>query len=317
MPIAGTVTAIIPTRGRPSYLRDAIASVLNQTAISVQVLVIIDGPRDIESERVVESFHDPRVNFHALIENHGPAYCRNTGAFLAKTEWIAYLDDDDTWFPDKLHKQMLIAAQHPDKDVVISCRSQIETPSGKYIWPRRLPRRDERVGDYLFCRRSLFKGDSFVQASTILCRRDLIIAYPQRNVAHEDWDWLIRVTEKGKAQFFIAPDTLACHLTEFKRQSLSNMHQFKSSLLWCLSMRSLISREAFAGLLLQTLNGALTERGDWRNGLRIFSMAWRHGNPRFLDTLLFGLQWLFPVSLRRYIRSLFLSSPQRKGVPQV
>jgi glycosyltransferase involved in cell wall biosynthesis len=304
-PCQPEVTAIIPTRGRPQLLKQAIQSILDQQGPAVQIQVIIDGPRDMASEKIVEDFKHPLVKFHAFETNKGPAACRTAGALMAETEWVAFLDDDDLWYPQKIQIQLAAVPKGAERRTIVSCRSHIETPTGIYVWPRRLPAPGQKVGDYLFCRRSLFKGDSFVQASSILCHRDVMVQFPQRTVAHEDWDWLIRACDHGGCRLIVVPEILARHKTEFKRNSLSNLHQFNESFQWSLDMSGILSKQAFSGFLLHVLNGMLTERGDWRSGCHVFVTALRHGKPRIMDLFMFGIQWLFPTSLRRRIRSRF------------
>lgn len=305
------VTAVIPTRGRPDLLIRAIGSVLDQEGVRPDVLVVIDGPRDAATEAVLEAIDDDRVLSLVFEDNRGPAVCRTAGARAVRTEFVAFLDDDDAWLPGKLAAQFAALSATGGDRAIVSCRSRVETPTGTYIWPRRLPREGERAGDWLFCRHSLFKGESFVQASSILCRRDLFEEFPQRRVAHEDWDWLLRACEQGGCRLVVHPEPLVRHLAEFRRESLSNRHDFRSSFRWALSIRRIVSREAFAGLLLQTLNGALTESRDWRGALRLLRLARRHGDPRAFDLLLFLLQWMLPMRARRRLRSMVFDAPDR------
>ena len=315
-PVAMAVTAIIPTRGRPTLLRQAIESVIAQVAVDVRVLVVIDGPPDPESEAVVADFPADRVEALPMSENVGPAACRTAGALQAATPYVAFLDDDDRWLPAKLQAQLEALPCGAETTSIISCRSFVETPTGRYIWPRRLPLPGQRTGDWLFCRRSLFKGDSFIQASSILCHRSLMERVPQQDAVHEDWDWLVRATEAEGAQLIVVPEPLVVHLAEFPRESLSNRHDLRRSLHWALSIRQIISPEAFAGLLLQTFNGTVTRHRAWRNGMLLLQIAWRHGRPRPLDLGLFALQWAFPVAARRRLRSLVFGARRHRRQPQ-
>lgn len=309
-----SVTTVIPTRGRPELLKRAIDSALAQLDVDNQVIVVIDGPPDAASEAVVHQYEDDRVSSLTFNHNQGPARCRMAGARAARSDWVAFLDDDDYWYPDKLRRQLSAVPKGEARRTIVSCQSHVETPTGTYCWPRRMPGPSERVGDYLFCRHSLFKGESFLQASSILCPREVLAVHPMEPVAHEDWDWVLKACEVGGNRLVIVPRPLLRHYTEFKRDSLSNRHEFRKSLAWCLGMRRIISRQAFAGLLLQTLNGALTEKGDWRGGLRLLSVAMRHGRPRAMDLFMFTSQWLFPVRMRRNLRALATSTGARSGV---
>jgi teichuronic acid biosynthesis glycosyltransferase TuaG len=100
-----TVSVIIPTCNRASQLGDAIVSALSQTVPPLEVLVCDDGSTD-GSDAVVRSFNDPRVKWLPGCHAGRPAVPRNRGLAQSEGEWIAFLDSDDRWVPDKLEKQL-------------------------------------------------------------------------------------------------------------------------------------------------------------------------------------------------------------------
>ena len=97
------VSIIIPTKNRPQLLNRAINSVINQTYQNWELLIINDS----ESE-VSINFSDPRIQLAKNSNKPGANGARNTGINLATGRYIAYLDDDDTWEPGKLLKQVKI-----------------------------------------------------------------------------------------------------------------------------------------------------------------------------------------------------------------
>src|ERR1700761_5560426 len=102
------VTAVIPTRNRPELVLRAVRSALGQTYSNLEVVVVVDGP-DPATVAALEELRDPRVRTIALSRNVGGSEARNVGAREARGEWIALLDDDDEWLPEKLEKQMALA----------------------------------------------------------------------------------------------------------------------------------------------------------------------------------------------------------------
>jgi glycosyltransferase involved in cell wall biosynthesis len=103
------VTVVIPCFNAASFLRAALESALNQTLAPFEVLVIDDGSTD-QSAAIAESYGPPvRVISQA---NQGESVARNRGIEEARGSWIAFLDADDIWLPEKLERQ-LTAAQ-PD-----------------------------------------------------------------------------------------------------------------------------------------------------------------------------------------------------------
>src|SRR5690348_13147078 len=106
------VSVIIPTHNRSDFLRNAITSVLNQTYQDFEIIVVDDGSTDNTSE-VVANFSDERITFIRHDTNKGGSAARNTGILASKCDYIAFLDDDDEWLPDKLRKQMEILVASP------------------------------------------------------------------------------------------------------------------------------------------------------------------------------------------------------------
>lgn len=100
MPSAPKVTVLTPTYNRPAYLADAIRSVVGQQFADWEMLVVNDGGTDVRG--IVEGFGDPRISYFNRPENRGKAACLNFGLARARGQYVAYLDDDDIWYPNHL-----------------------------------------------------------------------------------------------------------------------------------------------------------------------------------------------------------------------
>jgi teichuronic acid biosynthesis glycosyltransferase TuaG len=105
-----TISVIIPTWNRAATLAEAIQSVLAQTYPILEILVCDDGSTD-HSQTLVEGFEDERVKWVAGPASGGPATPRNRGLALSKGDWLAFLDSDDQWHPEKLAQQMQFIKQ--------------------------------------------------------------------------------------------------------------------------------------------------------------------------------------------------------------
>jgi glycosyltransferase involved in cell wall biosynthesis len=90
-------SVIVPTFGRPRFLEDAIRSVLQQSVDDFECVVVDDASPD-----PVVTMSDPRVVVVRRERNGGPAAARNTGLQMARGRYIAFLDDDDVYTPDRL-----------------------------------------------------------------------------------------------------------------------------------------------------------------------------------------------------------------------
>src|SRR5579862_6769377 len=103
-----TVSAVIPTRNRPHLVTRAVQSALDQTYADIEVIVVVDGP-DPATEDALAQFDDKRLRLIVLPEPVGAARARNVGVEAAWGDWIALLDDDDEWLPEKTRAQMQAA----------------------------------------------------------------------------------------------------------------------------------------------------------------------------------------------------------------
>lgn len=101
------ISVVIPTHNRKDLLSRAIKSAQAQTYSDLEIIIISDGSNDGTDEvvkKLVEQ--DVRIRFEEYTPGRGGNYARNLGIQRAKGEYIAFLDDDDVWYPDKLKKQI-------------------------------------------------------------------------------------------------------------------------------------------------------------------------------------------------------------------
>ena len=105
-----SVSVVITAYNRPDFLRDAIESVLSQTVPAKEIIVVDDcSPKALQP--VIDSYGD-KVIYFRLEKNSGANTARNKGVSLASGDFIAFLDDDDVWFPEKLERQLDAIGDH-------------------------------------------------------------------------------------------------------------------------------------------------------------------------------------------------------------
>lgn len=104
------VSVIIPTYNRAGLVTEAVASVAAQTFQDFEILVVDDGSTDATS-KVLAPLKGVRVLHHGC--RRGVAAARNLGAAEARGEWLAFLDSDDLWLPEKLARQMAFLEERP------------------------------------------------------------------------------------------------------------------------------------------------------------------------------------------------------------
>ncbi|GJL56732.1 MAG: glycosyl transferase [Nitrospirales bacterium] len=142
------VSVVIPTCQRPIPLRRAIESVLAQTFQDFELIVIDDASGD-STGQVVESMTDARIRYICHETNKGGSAARNTGIRNARGAYIAFLDDDDEWLPEKLAAQCAVLDNSPAKiGIVYTGYTRIDRTSGKVL-SLRIPKKKGDLHDAL------------------------------------------------------------------------------------------------------------------------------------------------------------------------
>ena len=192
-----TVSVIIPTHNRCQLLRRALLSVYKQTIQAEEIIVIDDGSTDGTEEMLGKEFPDVKYTFQ---ENAGVSAARNLGIRQAKGEWLAFLDSDDEWLPEKLEKQLASLENNPEMRI---CHSD-------EIWKRDGVRvnamnKHNKKGGWIFqhclplCAMS---PSSIIIHRSIFAQVGLFdIALP----ACEDYDLWLRITARYPVLFIDQP----------------------------------------------------------------------------------------------------------------
>ena len=132
------VSIIMPNYNSASFIEESIASVLSQTYENWELILVDDYSTD-GSVKIIKSLiaDDKRVKLIKLAENSGPAIARNRAIEEAKGRYIAFLDSDDMWLPQKLEKQIQLLGKH-NLVLTYSAYHTIDENS-KYINTREVP----------------------------------------------------------------------------------------------------------------------------------------------------------------------------------
>jgi len=278
-------------------LRRAIESVQRQTYQAIEIIVIIDGPDDV-TRQLLKATDDKRLKVLQNATSEGPGRARNRGALEASGDWIAFLDDDDEWLPEKLARQL--AGHTPSRDVILSCRCRVETPSGTYIWPHRLCGPRENVDDYLYDRRSLARGDAYIATPSLVLPRRLFAASGFGTTYHnEDTTLLLDLTKRQGAELVMLYDVLVVIHEEQAWGSLGATFDWREMLRWLDDRGTLVTRRAYSGFALVRLGSQAANQGDYVAIPALLSAAVRHGTPRAIHLLLFAAYWVVPKDLRQ------------------
>ncbi|MGE5500997.1 MAG: glycosyltransferase family 2 protein [Ignavibacteriales bacterium] len=192
------VSVIIPTFNRAGILPRAVSSVLAQTVRDFELIVVDDGSTD-GTELVVRRFADPRVRYLSQ-KNQGVAAARNRGLAEARGDFIAFLDSDDEWLPQKLERQLDVFTRGPSRlglvytgvETISSAGRSVQKPTGRgLIFPRML-------------HRNLIHGGG----SNVLLRRvvlPFVGGFDSSLPAAEDYDLWLRISRFFEVDYAPAP----------------------------------------------------------------------------------------------------------------
>lgn len=194
------VSVVIPAFNRAQNAMRAVKSVLAQTEPSVEVLLVDDGSAD-ETPKLFEN-PPPRVTYIRK-SNGGASSARNVGLRRARGEWIALLDSDDEWAPEKLARQLAaMGAEY----VASSCRHvHINADGSREAKPERLPGSHEHLFADLYHKLSL-KTSSLIFKRHLL---DKVGLFHERFPIANDWDFFLRLARVvNNSGMVVLPETL-------------------------------------------------------------------------------------------------------------
>jgi glycosyltransferase involved in cell wall biosynthesis len=234
---APLVSVVIPTIRGGDMLRQAVASVLDQTMGDLEVVVVCNRPGVdtslLPGDRRVRVLHEERP---------AKAYAVNRGAFAARGTWLALLDDDDTWIEEKLERQLEVLGRWEGVPACVSNFVRVDE-NGETI-----SKGVAKRGTFI----DMIAGRTVHLPSTLILRRDLFIILGGFNPSFkvtDDYDFFLRLHALGPVAFLRGtPVRYRVHATSFT--------QGKRRVMWLEGARALSDARKSAAL-----------RGDWE--------AWR------------------------------------------
>ena len=218
------VSIIIPTCNRPHFLKEALESVLSQTYKNYEIIVISDGGKD-DSPMINTLDHGGKIIYLRQEESRGPSATRNTGLKAARGKYIAYLDDDDIYYPT--HLETLIPFLERNNYRVAYTDSY--QASQTWITDRYVITDKEIKYNFDFDRER-FLVSNYIHIISIVHRRELLDEvglFDEKLETHEDWDLCIRLSQAS--DFYHIPKATA----EFRvRDDMTNAITSKSESLF-------------------------------------------------------------------------------------
>ena len=157
------VSVIIPTHNRAEFLRSAITSVLNQTFQNFEIVIIDDASKD-HTQEVIAHFNDTRIKAIYNQVSKGDAGARNVGIMNSNCGYIAFLDDDDEWLPEKLKIQTcFLDDSPPEVGGICTARFTINEVSGRTLYISSPGSNDLSKGNFITTSSVLLRRECFEQ----------------------------------------------------------------------------------------------------------------------------------------------------------
>lgn len=214
------VSIITPAYKCACVVEETIRSVLDQTYPNWEMLVVDDCSPD-NTRDVLRGWTqvDSRVRLIEQPENGGPAMARNAGLELAQGRWIAFLDSDDLWLPQKLERSIAFAEAHHAPLV--------------FTGFRRIPAEGGEEGRYIGVPRTLsyrqLLGNTAIATSTVLLDRHIVGEVRMRKTYYDDFDCWLQILKPGRTAFGLDEDLMRYRVMS---QSVSRNKSNSAAKVW-------------------------------------------------------------------------------------
>jgi len=201
MTAGSLISCLLPVHNGAAYLSEAIASILAQTRMRLEIIVVDDGSTDGSAE-IAAGFQNVQV---VRQSQSGVAAARNAGLRLARGDYIAFLDADDLWLGGKLAAQLALLRQDAAADLCLTLVRHVPMIPGTVGAPLGDAPRLGRLMQCLLARRAAF---------------DRVGLLDDRTRTRADQDWFIRAAEKGLIEV-VVPEVLVLRRLHGQNHSLA------------------------------------------------------------------------------------------------
>ena len=187
------ISVIIPTYNRIKLIERAINSVLNQSYLVNQIIIVDDGSTDGTKEMIKEKYPQITYTYH---DNKGVSAARNTGINKTYCDWISFLDSDDTWHQDKIEKQVQKINENPD--TLICHTDEIWYRCGKI---QNQQKKHKKFGGYIFKKCLPF---CIISPSSVIINKKVfneVGLFDEKLPSCEDYDMWLRICSRYPVLF--------------------------------------------------------------------------------------------------------------------
>jgi len=286
------ISVVIPTYNREHVIKRCIDSVITQTYCNIEVIVVDDASTD-NTHKVMETIKDSRVRYIKLVENSRGTLPRNVGIDDSNGKFIAFLDSDDTWLPNKLEEQLKYINQSEYKQIL--CFTGVLLKNGekeKKIVKRDL-RKEESIIEYII-------NVGWVQCSTFMGSSDVIkqTKFNSTLKKHQDWDFCYRLSKNNTSFLYVDKDLTVYNMDDTNNQ-ISGNQRYDLSLNWIDSIKSEISLKNYYTFLFKNVTKNMMLSGNNKAARDIYLEAIRQNSISFSDLCKGFLKWVNVLIISR------------------
>lgn len=198
--VPSSISVVCPSYNSAEYILRTLRSIAGQTVKPLEVIISDDGSTDNTREIVAEFILAcPDLTICWIENSHrGPGAARNSGILAAKGEWIAFIDSDDTWFPNKLAFVTKIIQQNPEINLICNAEEHIRMNGNKTMLD---------FGKWYVTERNLFQQlyhVNFLSPSAVTCKRQMLIdvgLFNEQLMSSQDYELWLRMSFKIRPYF--------------------------------------------------------------------------------------------------------------------
>ncbi|KZZ83903.1 glycosyltransferase family 2 protein [Bacillus sp. SJS] len=199
------VSVIIPAYNRAKVLSFSLESVLKQTYKNLEIIVVDDNSND-NTQEIVNTYiaKDKRIKYLRHEQNKGGGAARNTGISHAKGFYIAFLDSDDAWYPEKIKLQIELMEKNQNIEILFTGSIETKYPSNKLI--------RKRIIKNSIPLKKLYMENYLGTTSSVMCKASLlksINGFDPALKSAQDWDLYLKAVKQGN--YYIIEKPLLNH----------------------------------------------------------------------------------------------------------
>ena len=289
------VSVISPFHNRRHCLPALIETLRHQTFTDFELIIVDDGSTDGLADAVAQIETEFSIRFIRFKRNRGAAAARNAGIDDARGRYVALLDSDDSWHPEKLRLQVRQLELNRHATRLVSLTRQLVKSLDIYVSPSRVMSADDDVGSYLFLRGGV------IQSSMMMLSRELAarVRFDEASLGHDDWSFALRLQANG-ARFEMLQQPLTVYDDTAGRARRSPAYS-AARLTWLEARRMELGEKAYWAASAAVASHLQHARGI--NPPGIILSAYRRNALGIGLAGYYTLAWLFP-DLRMWARRL-------------